>query len=694
MRTGSGCGVDARARRVGGAGSELLVLRVFLDDEDGFTTVSVALALLLSLTLTFAAASAGWVHARSAEVQRVADAAALAGENVVAAFSTVAQTLDACVLSMGLAGLVCYGAGLVISCVPGLSAAGASTCEAASRILDARRGFAQSAGRGIERLEATLPLLVVANSASCVAANSREGLSYTGCALPFPMESLSDFSALERDVDDTEMSEVSKEMREVSDRVDQAKRRAEAALDEAWRADCVPSPHCLRERASSLAGLPLSQNPDYPSVEGWSFGAPLVRARHYYAARLSMAQVGGADAEELTDSACRRAFYEYALGEVRAGSYEEHDDGTVSSSLPSLPRNSDELRRTSLYTQPTWPCTVEGGTRTLHCDSSCPGAQGPGSGTASLADVESGAVATCGECRMDVGDMGRVAAASTSIENGFEHHWRVIEEASREYEAARNEQRAAERELRELAEEGEGLFQQAIEQLGVARPTLCPPGAWGTVAVVARSEASTVPTELTEAFLSSSELPPGAAVSAATLAPDGSTRDNNVLASFFDSLSSHGSVLGGALDGAMELWGSLLVGYGSAYGRVAEVGSEFLDGLDGVLGGSVGAWLRERLSDVMRSTGFEPVDMRLRKPVLTNTQDVFDKSGLSQLSSVRSLVARLPESGSMSDFARSVGLWLVDEAGGPTFTVAEIPVPGTDISIPLTIDLSGLGEAA
>lgn len=687
MASGLASGDRPRERRV-----DAPVLRMFRDDEDGFTTVAVALALLLSLTLVFAAASASWVMARSSEVQRVADATALAGENAVAAFSTVVQVLDACVLSMGLAGVVTYGAGLVLSCVPGLTSAGAGVCDAASKILDARRSFARSAGEGIERLEATLPLLVVANSASCVAANSDEGLSYVGCALPFPVESQSDFSALETDVDDSRLEELSEEMREASEEAENAKARADAARDEGWMADCGSEPYNLRERAGHLAGLSTAENPDYPSPSGWTFGAALTRARAYYAARLARETVQGSTAEELTDAACRKAFYAYALGEVRAGSYEERANGSVSIDLPNLPKNADETRDTELYTQVTWPCTDEEGIRTLHAAASCPGAEGAVAGTASLAMLDNGSVGLCDACEMDVGELGRVASASTSINNGFEHHWRIIVAASEEYEVAKNEQAAAEGQAKELAREGSDAFSWVLEQLGVARPTLCPPGAWGAVSVVARGEGTVVPTKLTQAFLSSDELPAGAAVSAAVLAPDDSTAQNNVLARFFDTLSVRESALGGALDGVLELWGSLLVGYGSAYGSVADAGSGFLDGLDGVLGGSAGSWLKGKLKDVMHATGFEPVDMRLRKPVLTNTQDVFDQSGLEQLSSVRSMVARLPESGSMTDFAQAMGVWLADEIGGSTFTIAELSIPGTDISFPLTIDLSELGR--
>lgn len=369
MTSGLACGADPRPGLAP-------VLGLFRDDEGGFTTVAVAVSLILSLSLVFAAASATWVAGRSSEVQRVADACALAGENTVAAFSTVVQVVDACVLSMGLAGVIVLGAGLVVSCVPGLSAAGAEVTSAGGRILEARRSFAESAGEGIERLEATLPLLIVANSASCVEANEAGGVSYTGCAIPFPTESRSDFSALEADVDEDELVELSDQMREVSDEVDEAQRRAEEAKERAWRADCVTEPYCLRERAASLAGLGVGENPHYPTVDAWTFGVPLLRARAYYAARLASAHVGGSGAEEITDSACRRAFYEYALEEVRSGSYEEHADGTVSVDLPSLPRNADQTRGTRLYTDAVWPCTVEGGRANAALVHALPGRRG------------------------------------------------------------------------------------------------------------------------------------------------------------------------------------------------------------------------------------------------------------------------------------------------------------------------------
>lgn len=687
MVTGLRCG-DETCR------SRDTVLSAFLDDEGGFTTVAVAVALLLSLTLVFAAASAGWVSSRSAEVQHVADAAAMAGSNAVAGFSTIVQVIDACSLSLGLTGVVVLGAGLVASCVPGLGALGASLCQAGDRVLSARRSFVSSAASGVRRLETALPLIVVANSASCVAANSEDGLAYAGCAVPVPVRSGSDLSALSREVGDEGMGELSERMRDAAAEAEEARERMDDALERGWYADCGSAPYCLWERAGTLAGLSGAANPHHPTPDTWGFGVALTRARDYYAARLAGAGVWGGNAEQLTDAACRRAFYEFALSEVNAGRWIEREDKTIDAHLPMMPRNAEETRATVLYTQQVWPCTVEDGARTLHAASSCPGARGAASGTASLEQVDTGAVGRCDVCRMDVVDMGRVASASSSIDNGFEYHWRIIVEASEDYVVARDDWVAAEARLKALAKEGEQAFDSALDQLSDGGPELLPPGAWGCVSVVARTEGSVVPTELTRSFLESASVPAGAAVSAATLAPDNDTAQNNVLASFFDALGASDSALGGSLDGVMELWGSLLVGYGAAFGDISGAGGDYLDDMDGVMGGTTGSWLRDQLKDLLASAGLEPVDMRLRKPVLVSTGEVLEQGGYERLSTVREFVGRLPDATSPYEFARSVGVELAGATGGSTLTVAELEVPGSGVTIPLTIDLSMLAGAA
>lgn len=666
----------------------------FIDDEGGYTTVAMAVALLVSLALVFSAASAQWLTSRSAQVQEVADAAATAGANSVAAYTTVAQTLDACVLSMGLTGIVACGAGFVASCVPALAAVGARLTASGTQVLEARRDFAQSAAAGLQKLESALPALVVANSASCVLANSGEGISYGGCAVPYPQRSQSDFSALDADVDDSSAEKLAEQLRGLAAEEKEAKKAADDAKERGWRADCGNNPsYCMYQRASSLAGLSGTENPHYATAGEWSFGAALMRARAYYAARLASCDVAGTSGEELTDSACRRAFYGFALGKVREGSYAEAADGSVSIDLPGLPHNTAETRETTLYTDCVWPCSDEEGGRVLHSDLACPGATGGYAGEASLAELEGGGVLPCGSCGMGVGNMGKTAAASTSIENGFEHWWREVVEASKDYEEARNREVEAKRKLKEKASEGADLFSRAIDALGVARPKLCPPGAYGCVAVVARGPGVSVPSELTASFVSSAQLPAGAAVSAASLAPDSSTAENNVLASFFDGLAANDSLAGGLLDGVATLWGNLLVGYGSAYGSVSDAGGSFLDKLDGVLGGSVGSWLKGKLADVMKASRLEPVDMSLKKPGLVNTGEVLAKAGYDRAATVRSLIDALPDTGSAGDYVRALGLWAVDEFGEEEFTVAELKVPGTELKIPLKVNVRKLVEA-
>ena len=97
---------------------------------------------------------------------------------------------------------------------------------------------------------------------------------------------------------------------------------------------------------------------------------------------------------------------------------------------------------------------------------------------ASLADVDAGAVRRCETCQMDVVAMGNVANASTNIDNGFEHYWRVVVEASKEYAVACKDAQRYEREMQEKAEGSASAFQKAIDLLSVDRPKLTPPGSY------------------------------------------------------------------------------------------------------------------------------------------------------------------------------------------------------------------------
>ena len=678
------------------SGAKALTLRapsvsLFIADDGGYTTVAMAVALLVCLTLVFSAASAEWAMARSAEVQEVADASALAGSNCVAAFSTVYQVLDACVLSLGLSGVMVLGAGMVVSSIPFVQAKAPAILASGRQILTARKGFATSAAKGLSRLEKALPALIMANSASCVSANCRGGMEYVGCAIPFPQTSETDYSFLDDGIDGTEIEESAQQLREATARKEKALKRADEAKQRAWTADCVDSPMCMRSRARTLAGLGGSTNPNYLTADAWKFEYARVRALNYYRTRLGMEAPKNDWPEELSRSAARRAFYEYASDAIAHATCVEGDHAFMD--LPDLPHNSATVRESSLYTDALWPCTTEGDARTLHSTLACPGATGPSSGYASLSELEQGSVAWCETCGMDVGVMGGAANASTNIDNGFEHYWRIVVDASKDYAAARKEAREAEEEMRTLAEKSSNFFKEAMEQLSVDRPKIKPAGAYGCVSVVVRKSGTSVPHELTASFLSGAELPPGVAISAAALAPDGSTDGGTVLSRAFDGLKEGWGAPVEFVGNVTELWGKLLVGYGSSYERVSGVANNLFDGVGALFGETVATWLRGKVQNVVDTSGLAPTDMRLRKPVLVRSQLVLDQAGMTTLGQARTVIQELPSSAdqiSSTNWTKIIG-----ELGGGDFTVAELPIPGIDgASIPLTIDLSKLAGAS
>ena len=259
-------------------------------------------------------ANTEWVASRAADVQAVADAGALAGVNVVASYATVAQVLDALVLSMGLVGMLTLAIGLVLSAIPVTDAAGPPVLRAATSVFEARAKLSRTAAQGLERLEKAVPFLVAANALAVVRANASADGSYVGVAIPYPLEGASDFGDLSAD-DVAEKVEEARgqgdEIEELSRLADEAKQLADEALERGWRADCGDDPS-MRERAESLAGLSGALNPNYPTTTGWDFGVPILRARAYYRQRLaSEAPLDGTPAEA-TRSAARKAFYAYA----------------------------------------------------------------------------------------------------------------------------------------------------------------------------------------------------------------------------------------------------------------------------------------------------------------------------------------------------------------------------------------------
>lgn len=671
-------------------------------DEQGSTTTATAVAILVSLVLVFGLANAEWTLSRAADVQAIADAGALAGANAVAAYVTIAQILDAVVLSLGLIGMITFSIGLVLSALPVINAAGPPVLSAAQHVFGARQKLATTAARGLQKLERVLPFLVAANSLAVVRSNANRDGTYVGVALPFPLEGASDFGLLATDSTADHVGKIKEQGDEIDDLTARAaayQKAAEEALEQGWRSDCGDNPS-MRERAEVLAGLAGSHNPYYPTSTGWNFGVPIVRARSYYQQRLAQEAPSNASVEEITRSAARKAFYAYALAEVQASSYLEFEDGTVTCDLKRLPANTADVRTTSLYTEPLWPCTQEEVGRVIHAYAACPGAQGPASGWASVAEEESGACLECGVCRFTVVDLGRTPAASTSVDNGFEHHWRAVVDAAESYEELRREQASHEEAARSASEQATDLFAEVLGRLGTVRVGLVPPGRYGCVCVVADPSVRSGPNEIARVVSPGARLPARVAISAAVLASDAATSANNILADFFDGLVGRGGLTGGVssvLDAVMSAWGGLLVSYGDGYRAFTETVRSSFKGLADMGLGRVSTWLKGAIESVVSLTDIQPADLSAKKPVLVNTADVMLKAGNDWYGTARNMVLAIQQAdanGGVAGVLATLGIVVEGLTGSDKLLVAELGIPGTDLSIPIEIDFGWLAQVA
>ena len=693
------CRPRARCKRggfMGRAGIDLFI-------EDGaYTTLSSAVVILVVLTLLFSSTAAIWSMSRAGDTQAAADSGALAGANVVSSYHTAATVVDASILSLGLAGFATIGTGLVAILIPGAELAAGDMVDTGIEIIKTRNKFAKSASKGLQKIETALPYLVAARATQAVSAQDTEGATYTGTALAVPKTSESDFVALEGSEISTDViKDTSKDLERAADELQKASEETAKAKERAWLADCggsdpasVGSCSCMWERARSLAKLSDIENPHYASSVTWEPQVALDRAKAYYRLRLANEAPQGSSVETKAESAARKAFYTYASAEVNRAYITEDGDRTTSY-IPLLPRNTDEVRATELYTDAAWPTSTNDGKTYLHYGTSCPNyKKGTPGGLASVAAYDG--QDKCNRCHFGVSSLGAVAAPSTSIENGFEYHFDRFKDALKKYVECRNKELELMRQTEDEADRAGNAFDQAIKALSGERPRIAPPGRNGVVAL-AVSGAISSPDELNSSFNTTVRLGDRGAISAAVLAPDDATAQNNVLSRFFSTLEERSGGVAGVLDDVMDVWGRLLVGYGDIQGSADELMDEMIDDLGGDSGalGSIASWLGDTVSASVAALGLEPCDLRLRKPVLTDTANV-----------IKSLGSDITGLSNAQDKLRSIPLGVTDPKAlcealeyqvertisGTVFTLAEIPLPGGG-SIPLTVDVATLAGA-
>ena len=662
-----------------------LGISLFIDDTGGMTSLAIASSLLVCLSLAFALVSAGWISLRAYKTQSIADAAALAGQNVVAKYTTIAQVVDASILSMGLSGLICVGAGLVASCIPGVTTIGSELCDAGFKTLEARKKFADSAVKGLEQTEKVLPVFAAYTASTSITKNSNNNGDFIGSALLFPQNSLSNFGHLDDEISSDDLKKNGEELQKISKTIDEIHQKMKDSKQRAWEADCGGSPYSMRERADHLAHLSPNLNKYISSPSSWTFEMALNRARAYYRARYSQETISTVSPDEFCNSAIRKMFYNFASQTLSKGFSKENIDGEVQIYLPRLPHNLEETKETSLYLDAIWPCTHEDGKRVIHAHTPCPGANGAAAGFASLQDLDSGGVSECSYCHLNSVAVGSVASASTNTTNGFEHYWRIVVEESEKYSELVRQLKDQQEQLRNVADTSSSLFSKAINQLKVTRPRLCPPGAWGCISVVKRNESSPQISGMLGYFEQKVSLPAGYAISGSVLAPDESL-SSNVLSGFFSQIEKKGGLIGQSLNKIMGLWGHLLTSYGQAGQEWNTISTRFFDEIDGAFGGTVGHTLKHALQQIIKDAGLEPTDLRQVKPVLVNTEDILKQSGFAKESIIRDLVQKIPNSTDPLALAKSLGIW------GSQFlpekiVVATLVVPVLEIEIPLEIEV-------
>ena len=669
-------------------------------DEQGFTTTSMVLSLLITLALVFTSAQVYRVNSASAAVQDVADACALAAENQVAEFMLIARFCDAVVLSLSLTGLTAMGLGLAALCTPPTAPLSEGLINAGRKILETRSSFSNKATDVLNRYQKALPFFAAAAAAGVAASNDggSSGSRYLGAAVLVPSKA----DEMEIGIDDGseeligDIDERADEIRENAKRAEEAAQEANRAKERAFMRDCGDNPdYCMYERAANLADLGGPENPLYTSVDAWSFGVALERARHYYAMRLYYEGPSDYSVEEQQRSSLRERFYRYAVDELSSG-YVYEDDKTFDAYFPHLPSNTHEMRFTSLYTDGDYPITEEEGVFTMHGWTGCPVvAEAPIVGYGSIAYMEEAGLPTCPVCEFTAASLGRVAAASSSIENGFEYHYEAVADEAFLYEKARDE---AAKPTQDVKSEVGSLFDQLIEAAKAAagkRIDPSPPGTYGAVSFVVNAGSTPASAGFANGFVSAGgALGPRAAVSASTLVDEGTSEGKSAVNSALDGLKENGGAVIGAAGIVLDAWSWMLVAYGE--GQDALVGGieQGLNALPLVGASGLGTWASEKLTDAIGTVGLQPAEVGALKPVLVNSGHVASRGEdgfASGYLSVKKTVIAHPLASTnlfsalLSDAEREAVSRI--EGLGDSVEIASLELTDHGPSIPITVPL-------
>ena len=491
------------------------------------------------------------------------------------------------------------------------------------------------------------------------------------------------------------VSEDAESLKQASEEAEEAAEEAFSAKEEGFKRDCGDAPaYCMYERADALSSISPTSNPLFRTVDAWSFSVALDRAKAYYSARLEDEAPQSSAAEEQAESALRKVFYRFALAEVSRGFVLDTGD-SFDAFFPLLPKNTAEMKATRLYTDLVFPLGKDSsGVTTLHAWGGCPNAS-LSMGTASIAQMEAENYPVCDVCRFTASSLGRVAAASSSISNGFEYHYGAVARAAADYTAAREKQDETAKEVKGKAGSLLEKCKEALSEIGGMRIDAKPPGCKGAISMVVNLVAAPADTGFASSFVEGSpSLGTRAAVSGATLLEEDSEEGRTVVSSLLDGLAEDGGAAVGAARFALDVWSRALHAYCDGQEAIDNAIRHSLDSLPLASASGLGVWAADKLAGIVEAAGFAPAKLDALKPVLVSTGYVAasDSGAFSaNYQVIRNGV--LSTSGSSASLFDSLVGKVEDEAlralegadGAIEIVQVEFPLGGG--SIPITITL-------
>ena len=676
---------------------------IFWNDE-GFSTAGMVLALLITLSLIFTASRVYEINTLSSEIQESADAAALAAENIVAEYFVVAMACDGVLLSLSLGSLISLGIGVAASCTPVTASFASAFYKASNSLKNARDTFNDKATHALNTLQSALPFLAAAQGQKVLSANSTaEDRDYYGIVVlcPWQGEPLVEKSFDQSDEALHQGEQAREELSIAGNKAEEAAREANKWKEAGYQSDSgSESNYCMYERARTLAGMMGADNPYYSSAETWSFSVALKRAQSYYQNRIDNEKPQGSSVAEQSNSALRLVFYRYAKQEVDKGYVNETAD-SFDAHFPLLPKNTEEMRATSLYTDRVYPVTTNGSKPVMHAWSGCPKAGGFQS-LGSIKDMETGDYGLCESCKFSASSLGKIAAASSSIDNGFEYHYRNVAQAAQEYKKARQQFQPEAQKVKDLTNQLFDSIQQGISEIISQRIDMHPPGRFGAVALVVNTASSASTGHFPSTYVKDAgTLNTRVALSSATLVRESSEEGETVITSLLDGLNvGNDSPVVGAAQVLLDLWSMLLVGYGKGQEGLVDAVASALDSIPLASESGLGTWAAETLNGFIEGIGLEAPDLRSPKPVLVNSGHVLESDTSSFSSSLLSvkqsaLQSSTPQNnvfGSVLSALESEALKTV-ESVSEEFEVATLTLFDGMISLPIVITLPSFVQA-